>query len=67
MVTAPAQRMPASGGARLDALRLALGAVAAAAPLSLWFARRLPGISLAKDGPPRSWHRPPSPEIAPTA
>ena len=37
------------GDAQLDALRLALGAVALAALLSLWFTRRLPGTSLAKD------------------
>jgi MFS family permease len=35
------------GDAQLDALRLALGAVAAAALLSLWFTRRLPTGSLA--------------------
>ena len=34
--------------AQLEALRLALGAVAAAALLSLWFTRRLPTESLAK-------------------
>ena len=37
------------GDAQLDALRLALGAVAAAALLSLWFTRRLPTESLAED------------------
>jgi MFS family permease len=37
------------GEAQLDALRLALGAVALAALLSLWFTRRLPAASLAKD------------------
>jgi MFS family permease len=37
------------GEAQLDALRLALGAVALAALLSLWFTRRLPGTSLVKD------------------
>jgi MFS family permease len=37
------------GEAQLDALRLALGAVALAALLSLWFTRRLPGTSLATD------------------
>ena len=36
------------GEAQLDALRLALGAVAAAALLSLWFTRRLPTESLAE-------------------
>jgi MFS family permease len=36
------------GDAQLDALRLALGAVAAAALLSLWFTRRLPITSLAE-------------------
>ena len=35
------------GDAQLDALRLALGAVALAALLSLWFTRRLPTTSLA--------------------
>jgi Na+/melibiose symporter-like transporter len=35
------------GDAQLEALRLALGAVAAAALLSLWFTRRLPTESLA--------------------
>jgi MFS family permease len=35
------------GEAQLDALRLALGAVALAAVLSLWFTRRLPTTSLA--------------------
>jgi hypothetical protein len=34
------------GDAQLEALRLALGAVAAAALLSLWFTRRLPTESL---------------------
>lgn len=34
--------------AQLEALRLALGAVAAAALLSLWFTRRLPTESLAE-------------------
>ena len=34
------------GDAQLDALRLALGAVALAALLSLWFTRRLPTASL---------------------
>ena len=37
------------GDAQLEALRLALGAVAAAALLSLWFTRRLPTESLAED------------------
>jgi predicted MFS family arabinose efflux permease len=37
------------GEAQLDALRLALGTVALAALLSLWFTRRLPATSLAKD------------------
>jgi MFS family permease len=37
------------GEAQLDALRLALGAVALAALLSLWFTRRLPAASLEKD------------------
>src|SRR4051794_11971556 len=37
------------GDAQLDALRLALGAVALAALLSLWFTVRLPTESLAKD------------------
>jgi MFS family permease len=37
------------GDAQLDALRLALGAVAAAALLSLWFTRRLPVDALAED------------------
>jgi hypothetical protein len=36
------------GDAQLEALRLALGAVAAAALLSLWFTRRLPTESLAQ-------------------
>ena len=36
------------GDAQLDALRLALGAVALAALLSLWFTRRLPTTSLAE-------------------
>jgi MFS family permease len=36
------------GDAQLEALRLALGAVAAAALLSLWFTRRLPTQSLAE-------------------
>ena len=36
------------GDAQLDALRLALGAVALAALLSLWFTRRLPTRSLAE-------------------
>jgi hypothetical protein len=36
------------GEAQLDALRLALGAVALAALLSLWFTRRLPATSLAQ-------------------
>ena len=35
------------GEAQLDALRLALGAVALAALLSLWLTRRLPARSLA--------------------
>jgi hypothetical protein len=35
------------GGAQLDALRLALGAVALSALLSVWFTRRLPATSLA--------------------
>ena len=35
------------GDAQLEALRLALGAVALAALLSLWFTRRLPTTSLA--------------------
>ncbi len=39
------------GDAQLDALRLALGAVAAAALLSLWFTRRLPTQSLAETEP----------------
>ncbi len=37
------------GDAQLEALRLALGAVAAAALLSLWFTRRLPSRSLSED------------------
>ena len=37
------------GDAQLEALRLALGAVAAAALLSLWFTRRLPTESLAEE------------------
>ena len=37
------------GDAQLDALRLALGAVALAALLSLWFTRGLPTESLAED------------------
>ena len=36
------------GDAQLDALRLALGAVALAALLSLWVTRRLPTRSLAE-------------------
>jgi len=40
------------GDAQLDALRLALGAVALAALLSLWLTRRLPTSSLAKTGSP---------------
>jgi hypothetical protein len=41
------------GDAQLEALRLALGAVALAALLSLWFTRRLPSASLAApDAPP---------------
>jgi MFS family permease len=36
------------GDAQLDALRISLGAVAAAALLSLWFTRRLPTESLAE-------------------
>lgn len=39
------------GDAQLEALRLALGAVAAAALLSLWFTRRLPTESLAETDP----------------
>ncbi len=39
------------GDAQLDALRLALGAVAASALLSLWFTRRLPTESLAETKP----------------
>ncbi len=39
------------GDAQLEALRLALGAVAAAALLSLWFTRRLPTESLAQSEP----------------
>jgi MFS family permease len=39
------------GDAQLDALRLALGAVALAALLSLWFTRGLPTRSLAEDEP----------------
>ncbi len=39
------------GDAQLDALRLALGAVAAVALLSLWFTRRLPTESLAETEP----------------
>jgi hypothetical protein len=39
------------GDAQLGALRLALGAVAAAALLSLWFTRRLPTESLAETEP----------------
>ena len=39
------------GDAQLDALRLALGAVALAALLSLWFTRRLPTTSLARRQP----------------
>ena len=38
------------GDAQLEALRLALGAVAASALLSLWFTRRLPTDSLAEGG-----------------
>ena len=38
------------GDAQLQALRLALGAVAAAALMSLWFTRRLPTESLSEDG-----------------
>jgi hypothetical protein len=38
------------GDAQLAALRLALGAVALAALLSLWFTRRLPTTSLAEAG-----------------
>ena len=38
------------GDAQLQALRLALGAVAAAALMSLWFTRRLPTESLPEDG-----------------
>ena len=38
------------GDAQLEALRLALGAVALAALLSLWFTRRLPTTSLAEVG-----------------
>jgi hypothetical protein len=43
------------GDAQLEALRLALGAVALAALLSLWFTRRLPTHSLAesKDSTPQ--------------
>jgi MFS family permease len=40
------------GDAQLDALRLALGAVALAALLSLWLTRHLPTSSLAKTGSP---------------
>ena len=40
------------GDAQLDALRLALGAVALAALLSLWFTRRLPSTSLAESAAP---------------
>jgi hypothetical protein len=39
----------AYGDAQLDALRLSLGALALAALLSLWFARRLPTELLAED------------------
>ena len=39
------------GDAQLEALRLALGAVALAALLSLWFTRRLPTGSLAQPEP----------------
>ena len=42
------------GDAQLEALRLALGAVAAAALLSLWFTRRLPTQSLAATAPAAS-------------
>jgi MFS family permease len=38
------------GDAQLEALRLALGAVAAASLLSLWFTRRLPTMSFAAAG-----------------
>ena len=40
------------GEAQLDALRLALGAVALAALMSLWFTRKLPTTSLAETGLP---------------
>jgi MFS family permease len=40
------------GQAQLDALRLALGAVALAALLSLWLTRKLPARSLAEDAVP---------------
>ena len=39
----------AYGDAQLDALRLSFGALALAALLSLWFARRLPTELLAED------------------
>jgi MFS family permease len=39
--------VPVAGDAQLEALRLALGAVASVALLSLWFTRRLPTASLA--------------------
>jgi Na+/melibiose symporter-like transporter len=42
------------GDAQLEALRLALGAVAAAALLSLWFTRSLPTASLAPEGEGRA-------------
>nr|WP_281381508.1 MFS transporter [Conexibacter arvalis] len=41
------------GAAQLDALRLAIGAVAAAALLSLWFTRRLPGRGAGASGAAR--------------
>jgi MFS family permease len=49
LTPAQAQAVAADyGDAQLDALRLALGAVAASALLSLWFTRRLPTESLAE-------------------
>ena len=45
------------GDAQLEALRLALGAVAAAALLSLWFTRRLPTRSLAPEDEGSDGHR----------
>ncbi len=55
------------GDAQLDALRLALGAVALVALLSLWFTLRLPTESLAKDEVPAVDPGPTAPELSGSA